>query len=192
VTTKEMIVVAGPNGAGKTTFADEYVARHGLDYIGADAIAAQMSPDDPSGAQIAASREFLHQIHLAIARPDSFVVETTLSGRTFRRILTEAKAAGFEITIIYLFLDSADDCVDRVSERVQKGGHNVPEQDVRRRFVRSAHNFWTHYRALSDDWVLIYNAGDEPEDVALGSGDVVSVRHAERFAQFQSLAVGEN
>lgn len=73
MTTKELIVVGGPNGAGKTTFAEEYVARHGCNYVGADAIAAQLSPDDPTNAQFAASREFLRQIDTAIAGSDSLL-----------------------------------------------------------------------------------------------------------------------
>jgi predicted ABC-type ATPase len=187
VTTKELIVVGGPNGAGKTTFADEYVARHSIAYIGADAIAAQMSPDDPAHAQIAASREFLRQIDNAIAGSESIVVESTLSGRTFRQLLNNAKAAGFEITIVYLCLDSADTCVDRVKQRVQKGGHDVPEVDVRRRFVRSIRNFWNLYRPLSDHWLLIYNAGNQPQDVAVGTATDVSIRDAELLSQFQLL-----
>ena len=187
MTTKEFLVVGGPNGAGKTTFADEYVARSGCDYIGADAIAAQLSPHDPTRAQIAASREFLQRIKEAITGEHSFVVESTLSGRTFQQMLRNAKTAGFEITIVYLFLDSADTCVDRVHQRVQKGGHDVPEVDVRRRFTRSVRNFWNLYRALSDHWVLIYNSGNQPQDVAVGTANDVSIRDAELYEQFQLL-----
>jgi predicted ABC-type ATPase len=187
VTTKELIVVGGPNGAGKTTFADEYVARYGIGYVGADAIAAQMSPDDPAHAQIAASREFLRQFDTAIAGSDSFVVESTLSGRTFQHQLHNAKATGFEITMVYLFLDSADTCVDRVNERVQAGGHDVPEIDIRRRFVRSIHNFWNLYRPLADHWLLIYNSSNQPQDVAVGTATDLSIRDAELFTQFQLL-----
>ncbi len=92
----------------------------------------------------------MDQIDTAVDGSHSFVVESTLSGRTFQRILKKAKAAEFEITIVYLFLDSADTCVDRVHERVQAGGHDVPEPDIRRRFVRSIRNFWKLYRPLAD------------------------------------------
>jgi predicted ABC-type ATPase len=188
---KELIVVGGPNGAGKTTFANEYVACRGTAYVSADAIAAQLSPGDPAAAQIAASREFLNRIDGVILGNSNVIVESTLSGRTFQRLLRNAKAAGFEITLVYLFLDSADTCVARVNERVLKGGHNVPEIDVRRRFVRSIHNFWNLYRPLSDHWLLIYNSGNLPQDVAIGTATEVSVRDAELFSQFQLLvAVG--
>jgi len=185
VTTKEMIVVGGPNGAGKTTFADEYVARRGCNYVGADAIAAQMSADDPASVQIAASREFLRQIGAAISGSDTFVVESTLSGRTFQKQLNSAKTAGFEIMIVYLFLDTADTCVDRVNERVQVGGHDVPELDIRRRFARSIHNFWNLYRPLADHWLLILNSSNQPQDIAVGTSTDVSIRDAELFSRFQ-------
>jgi predicted ABC-type ATPase len=75
------------------------------------------------------------------AKDESFVVETTLSGRTMRRLLSRARNAGFEITIVFIYLDSPDTCVARVRERVRGGGHNVPENDIRRRFYRSCANF---------------------------------------------------
>ncbi len=191
MTTKQLIIVGGPNGAGKTTFADEYVARHGCNYVGADAIAAQLSPDDPTRARFAASREFLQRIDNSITASNSFVVESTLSGRTFQQVMKDAKTAGFEITIVYLFLDSADTCVDRVHQRVQKGGHDVPEMDIRRRFVRSIRNFWNLYRPLSDHWLLIYNSGNQPQDVAVGTATDVSVRDTELYAHFQLLIEGD-
>ena len=106
--TKDLIVVGGPNGAGKTTFADEYVALHGHRYIGADAIATSLSPDEPLQARISASREFLTQVNTAISGSQSFVVESTLSGRTLQKVLRNAKSAQFDITIVYLFLDSVE------------------------------------------------------------------------------------
>ena len=187
MTMKELIVVGGPNGAGKTTFADEYTSFHGIRYLGADAIAAQMSPHDPAQVRIAAGRAFLQRIDAAVRNSDSFVVESTLSGRTMQQLLKHAKTAGFEITLVYLFLDSADTCLARVSERVEKGGHDVPESDIRRRFGRSIRNFWNLYRPLADHWLLIYNSGNQPQDVAVGSATDISIRDAELFSQFQLL-----
>jgi predicted ABC-type ATPase len=189
---KELIVVSGPNGAGKTTFAEEYSACHGCDYVGADAIAAELSPDDPARAQIAASREFLQRIDGIVATSHRLVVESTLSGRTFQHVLRNAKSDGFEITIVYLFLGSANTCVDRVHQRVLKGGHDVHEKDIRRRFTRSIRNFWNLYRPLSDHWLLIYNSGNQPQDVAVGTSNEISVRDVEMYAQFQLLIEADN
>lgn len=103
-----------------------------------------------------------------------------------------ARGAGYTITIVYLFLDSADTCVERIHERVQKGGHSVPESDIRRRFVRSIRNFWRLYRPLADHWLLIYNSGSQPLDVAAGTAEDVSIRDAEMFGVFNRLIDGDS
>jgi predicted ABC-type ATPase len=82
---KELIVVGGPNGAGKTTFALEYAALRGCAYWSADAIAANLSPGDPASARMAAGREFLRCVRAALASNEAFVVESTLSGRSFQQ-----------------------------------------------------------------------------------------------------------
>jgi len=187
VTPKEFIVVGGPNGAGKTTFAEEYASHHGFTYVSADAIAARLSPDNPALAQLAAGREVLARIKQALAGAESFVAESTLAGRTFQRILRDAKTMGFRVTIVYLFMDSPDACLERVHRRVQKGGHPVPEADVRRRFTRSILNFCRVYRPLSDHWVLMYNGASQPQDAAFGTATHISIRDAELWALFQRL-----
>ena len=88
-----------------------------------------------------------------------------------------------------MFLDSADYCVLRVKERARKGGHSVPEVDIRRRFRRSNENFWHLYRNLADRWALIYNSGDVPLEVASGSNQTNVIFDAERFEQFETLIV---
>ena len=184
---KELVVVGGPNGAGKTTFAEDYARRYGLRYIGADAIAAQIAPADPSSVRLAAGRMFFESLDAALNGSESFVVESTLSGSGFERTVRRARAMGFEVKVIYIFLNAADTCIDRVAERVRKGGHDVPEADVRRRFGRSLRNFWRIYRLLADRWLLVYNSGETPVDVAVGSGAGVSVREVDLYEQFLCL-----
>ena len=118
------------------------------------------------------------------------ILESTLAGRTLRHVLRTARDAGFTITIVYLFLDSPDTCVERVHERVMKGGHSVPEVDIRRRFLRSIRNFWRLYRPLADHWLLVYNSGNQPLDVAAGTAADVSVRDAELYAVFSRWMAG--
>jgi predicted ABC-type ATPase len=96
--------------------------------------------------------------------------------------------AGAGVPVVFLFLDSADTCVARVQERKRKGGHGVPESDIRRRFDHSLRNFWMIYRFLADDWAVMYNAASEFQDVAFGAGGNVSVRDEALFSQFIGLA----
>ena len=115
------------------------------------------------------------------------MVESTLAGRTLRHTIRKARSAGFMITIVYLYFANEGACVERVRERVQKGGHSVPEVDIRRRFWRSLQNFWILYRPLADHWLLVYNSDRQPLDVAVGTGGDISVRDAELFTSFQQL-----
>ena len=186
--TKSLYVVAGPNGAGKTTYAEASQLRHSSVYLSADQIAAQLSPDNPAARRVAAGRQFLTSLNARLAGSENLLIETTLSGRSFRRTLQRAGEHGFETTLILVYLDCADTCVARVKERVRKGGHDVPEVDVRRRFPRSLTNFWNMYRQIADDWILVYNSGNDFVNVAVGAGDDTSIRDEALFSQFLQLA----
>lgn len=181
---KELVIVGGANGVGKTTVAVEYAAKHDCLYLGADAIATEIASDVPELAAVAAGRELRQRLDIALCRQESFVLESTFSGRTLLRTVRQARNAGFVIIIVYLFLDSPDRCVERVRERVQKGGHLVPEADIRRRFPRSIQNFWRLYRPLADHWVLVYNSGNQPLDVAAGTAEDLSVRDPDLYNAF--------
>lgn len=90
---QEPLVVAGPNGSGKTTFAEEELDLRARPYLSADAIAAGLAPDDPTRERVAAGREFLRRIDPQLQGAESFVVESTLAGPGFLRVLEQAKTA---------------------------------------------------------------------------------------------------
>lgn len=130
-------VIAGPNGAGKTTFATEFLPDfvNCREFLNADLIAAGLSPFAPETQNVRAGRLLLERIgELSRARED-FGFETTLSGRTHAKLLTELKSSGYRIDLFFLWLPSPDLAVLRVAERVSEGGHAVPEEVVRRRYA---------------------------------------------------------
>lgn len=182
---KNIIVVAGPNGAGKTTFVRDYLEQDPLAFLSADDLAARISPERPESARIEAGREFSRQLRVRIEAGESFVMETTLSGRSLYNTLQQAREAGYTISIVFIFLDSPESCLDRIRERVLKGGHPVPEEDVRRRFQRSKINFWKTYRLTADIWFLFYNSDAMFEQVALGDGTGYAVTADKLFTSFK-------
>ena len=158
------IVIAGPNGSGKTTFARDFLQREAgvVHFVNADLIAAGLSPFSPDLAKISAGKLFLGELdRLAKSRTD-FAFETTLSGKSYRSRFIDLKSAGYRIEIVYLRLASPQLALKRIVARVRHGGHDIPKEDVLRRFDRSWQNFQTVYRPLADRWAVFDNSGAEP------------------------------
>lgn len=188
----QLLVVGGPNGSGKTTAALEYATETGLPFVSADVIAASVNPASPATARIVAGRQFVQIVDQRISSRTPFIVESTLSGVSFQHSLRKAIQAGFEVTIAFLFVDSAETCITRVAERVRKGGHDIPEPDIRRRYFRSVNNFWTIYRDLADNWVLLYNGDVHLQDIAVGSREQIAIRDADLYASFLAIVEPNN
>jgi predicted ABC-type ATPase len=159
------ILIAGPNGAGKTTFARRYLPENAgvVHFVNADLIASGLSPLKPEIAAIAAARMVLGELDRLVADRADFAFETTLSGLTYVYRLKSWKRAGYRIDIVYLKLSSSRLALRRVAARVRQGGHNVPQADVLRRFVRGWDNFQRVYRSLADSWAVYDNSGRAPQ-----------------------------
>ncbi|HUF62285.1 MAG TPA: zeta toxin family protein [Verrucomicrobiales bacterium] len=161
---KTCFIVAGPNGAGKTTFAEAYLPKEAkcFNFINADLIAAGISPLRPEGAFLEAGRIFLRKMDVFVTEGATFGFESTLSGMGYLDRIRRMRANGYRIVIFYVKLPSPDLAVARVLGRVKEGGHNVPEEDIQRRFARSWSNFRDIYRPLADKWIVFDNSGEEP------------------------------
>ncbi len=184
---KSLIIIAGPNGAGKTTFARDYLREYPHSFLSADDLAARLSPKQPDLAKIEAGRQFSRQLRESIQIGRNIVVESTLSGLSMQRILRQAKEAGFAVVIVFIFLESPEACVRRVKERVRKGGHDVPESDILRRFYRSGQNFWNIYREEAAAWFLFYNSGAVFQPVVFGDAETYKVMDEELFNLFSEI-----
>ena len=150
------IIIAGPNGAGKTTFAREFLPGEAACpvFVNADLIAAGLAPFAPETAALQAGRLMLQELARHFAARTSFAFETTLSGRGYLRLIREWQAAGYRVKLIFLQLASAEEAIARVAQRVQQGGHNIPDAVVRRRFAAGKDNFQRLYAPLADAWAL--------------------------------------
>jgi predicted ABC-type ATPase len=121
-------IIAGPNGSGKTTFALQYLPQIAQcnRFINADLIAAGLSPLAPDRQLLAASRLFLKEIETSIQQQENFAFETTLSGRSYLKLIRRLRTQGWRTELIYLALPSPEISRQRVAERVSHGGHNIP------------------------------------------------------------------
>jgi len=167
---KKIVIIAGPNGAGKTTFAQEFLPREAgcPDFVNVDLISRGLSPFAPEKAAMQAGRIMLAEIARRAGRGESFAFETTLSGRSYARHIPRWRRAGYDVKIIFLSLPSAELAVARVKARLAQGGHDVPEEVVRRRFDAGLRNFHSVYRGLVNSWALYDNSGPVPRLIASG------------------------
>lgn len=167
---KKIIIIAGPNGAGKTTFARSFLPEEAQcpRFINADLIAAGLSPFAPEAAAIKAGRLMLDEIDEAVAHGESFAFETTLAGIGYRQRIRLWRDSGYRVSLFFLCLPDAETAVARVALRVSQGGHDIPENVIRRRFDAGLRNFETVYKPEVDTWALYDNAGDEPVLLAWG------------------------
>ena len=161
---KKIVIVAGPNGAGKTTFAREFLPREaGCPlFVNADLIAAGLSPFDPDSAAFRAGRVMLAEIAAHVEAGHSFAFETTLSGLTYSTMIPKWRASGYKVKLLYLSLANEEEAIARVAMRVRQGGHNIPSDVIRRRFVSSLKNFQDLYRLRVDYWQWFDNSGATP------------------------------
>ena len=156
---KRIVIIAGPNGAGKTTFAREFLPNEANCpiFVNADLIAAGLSPFAPELAAFKAGRLMLEEIASHVKRGESFAFETTLAGLTYTQMIPSWRASGYKVELAFLSLPDAEMAIERVANRVQQGGHNVPEEVIRRRFVHGLKNF-ERYKTLVDSWQLYDNS----------------------------------
>lgn len=183
-------MIAGPNGAGKTTFALDYLPRlaHCRQFINADLIAAGLSPLAPEQQLLVASRLFLSEIERCIAARQDFAFETTLAGRSYLKLINRLKTQGWRVELIYLALPSAEMSRLRVAERVAHGGHNIPTQDIKRRFPRSLHNLLYCFASLVDQTHCFMNDRELPQLVFTQQANQRDVFQAEIFDLLQQEA----
>lgn len=159
-------MIGGPNGAGKTTFAREFLPRVDVvDFLNADLLAAGLSPLLPELMTIRSGRLLLTRWKELVSSGISFAFESTLSGRSYVRLLKWAVENGYSVRICYLWLPYIQLSYQRVRQRVRKGGHDVPKDVLRRRFLPSLTNFFSLYLPLADEAALFSAATSPPKVV---------------------------
>jgi predicted ABC-type ATPase len=156
---KDIFILGGPNGAGKTTAAEILLPqRLRIDsFLNADEIAREISPDDVDAAAFAAGRQMIERMRALVQDGRSFAFETTCSGKSYIRLLKECQAAGWRISLIYLWVPSPEYSIARVARRVSRGGHHIPDEVIRRRYLAGLWNMRHLYLPLAYDATIYDN-----------------------------------
>ncbi|MCX5673222.1 MAG: AAA family ATPase [Planctomycetota bacterium] len=173
-----VVMLAGPNGAGKSTTAPALLrdALAVTEFVNADVIAQGLSAFRPEGAGMAAGRVMLARIRELARQRASFAFETTLASRLLARWIGGLIETGYQFHLVFLWLPSADFAVARVRERVRMGGHDIPEETIRRRYDSGLRNFFKLYRPLATTWQMYDNSGGPPPRlIAGGQGEATTL-----------------
>ena len=168
---KRLYIISGCNGAGKTTASytilPEMLACN--EFVNADEIAKGLSPFNPNKVAIKAGRLMLTRIDELLESGIDFAFETTLSTRSYVNTVKKAQEKGYFVTVLYFWLNTSDLAVERVKIRVMEGGHNIPEQTIRRRYDLGISNMFNLYIPVADYWMFIDNSKSPFNILADGS-----------------------
>lgn len=157
---RRVLMIAGPNGAGKTTMAQTLIPNRLelYEFVNADEIAKGLSPLHPESMVLPASKLMIKRLRELLASSKSFAFETTAAGTNYVKYLKEARAKGYEINLMYLWLSGPDQAIKRVQERVRQKGHNIPREVIHRRYFLGLKNLFKYYLPLADSFIILDNS----------------------------------
>lgn len=190
-TMKKLMMIAGPNGAGKTTTTEAILSQKEdlyEDFINADHIARGLSPMNPESVSIQAGKLMIQRFHDCVSANKNFVFETTASGLTYSTHLKNAKSQGYKINLIYLWLSSPDLAIQRVAARVKQGGHNIPEEDIRRRYFRGLKNLLHLYLPIADSALVLNNSTERTIIARKSLNSQLEIENIELWETMKELA----
>jgi len=179
----DLYIIAGPNGAGKTTASFTILPQifNCREFVNADEIARGLSPFNPESIAFEAGRIMLQRIEQLIETNQTFAFETTLSTRSYVRLIERCKKKGYTINLIFLWLNSPELAMERVQTRVAKGGHNIQEDVLRRRYRKGLQNFVNLFMPLCDKWIMADNSYSLPQSIAQGTKGETEVVHQQEL-----------
>lgn len=185
-----LYIISGCNGSGKTT-ASYTVLPEMLgcsQFVNSDEFAKSFSPFDPSAASISAGRFMLLKIRYLLQRKEDFCIETTLATRSLMRTVEEAKENGYGVTLLYFWINSPELAVKRVRDRVEAGGHSIPEHVIRRRYDMGLKYFFYDYMPVSDRWILVDNSQNPFRIIAEGDHLKTDIKDPDTYGRIWDMA----
>ena len=187
-----LYIISGCNGSGKTT-ASYTMLPEMLDcseFVNSDEFAKGLSPFNPEKASIQASRYMIMKIRYLLKKQKDFGIETTLATRTLLKTIRLAQDAGYTVTLLYFWLNSQELAVERVAARVEAGGHDIPEETIRRRYRVGIDYFFHDYAPICERWILADNSQIPFRVIAEGSkNDLINIKDETTYEQIRRLAI---
>lgn len=165
---KQLYIIAGCNGAGKTTASFTILPEilGCKEFINADEIAKGLSPFQPESVAVQAGRIMLARMDELLQKGETFAFETTLATKSYKQKIEWAQANGYEVTLLFFWLDSPNIAKERVAQRVAEGGHNIPLETIERRYYNGIANLFTIYIDMVDICYIFDNSEGERTPIA--------------------------
>jgi predicted ABC-type ATPase len=159
-----LIVVAGPNGAGKSTFVETFLKPTGILIVNPDEVAKGLSPDSPEDVAYEAARVADTWRRDLATRGVSFCMETVFSDPQGAKLdfLKECQSSGYTVILVFIGLDSAVLSLGRVIQRVERGGHDVPDEKIEARFPRTFDNLRQAMTFVDEALLFDNSSSDQP------------------------------
>ncbi|MBQ9463230.1 MAG: zeta toxin family protein [Bacteroidales bacterium] len=184
-----LYILAGCNGAGKTTASYTFLPEilDCREFVNSDEFAKSLSPFNPANASVTASRYMLRRVEYLIGKGTDFSIETTLATRSLVGVIDSARAKGYVITILYLWVSSPEIAIQRVRDRVASGGHNIADDVLRRRYISGLNYLFSIYMPLCDRWMIADNSGPTFTLVAEGDKKRTIIKDDEIFRKIRKM-----
>ena len=167
---KNLYIISGCNGAGKTT-ASYTVLPEILDcreFVNADEIARGLSPFNSASVAIEAGKLMLQRIEDLLRSNETFSIETTLATRSYVNLVKRSHEKGYRVCLLFFWLSSPELAMKRVAERVSKGGHDIPQDIIKRRYTAGINNLFKLFMPIVDYWAIFDNSETPRKKIAVG------------------------
>ena len=174
---KNLYIISGCNGAGKTTASYTVLPEilECKEFVNADEIARGLSPFNPESVAIEAGRLMLKRIEELLSKGETFSIETTLATKSYINLVRRAQAKGYIVKVLFFWLKTPELAIQRVAERVQKGGHNIPTDIIKRRYVAGISNLFHLYMQEVDYWGIYDNSENPRSQIACGGRNMETI-----------------
>lgn len=181
---KRLYIIAGCNGAGKTTASFTILPEilHCKEFVNADEIAKGLSPFQPEKVSFEAGRIMLNRINELLFAEENFAFETTLSTRSYKNKIIEAKAKGYRVSLLFFWLQNIDLAKERVKTRVLEGGHHIEPEVIERRYIKGIKNLFDLYLPIVEVALIFDNSEGKHELLAdKQTGSPMNIVNQEKF-----------